>query len=99
MDAGQELLVLFGHSGAGKSVTLQAVAGLLRPSGGRIAIDGRVVFDAAAGVSARPQDRGAGYVVQDLALFPHLTVAENIGFGVPRGTDRPATIARLLTQL
>src|SRR5215211_8923031 len=77
---GRELLVLFGHSGSGKSLTLQAIAGLLRPDGGCIAIDGRTVFDAARRVDVPPQRRGVGLVVQDYALFPHLTVAQNIAF-------------------
>ena len=83
--AAGETVVLFGHSGSGKSVTLQSVAGLMRPDAGRVVIDGRVVFDAAAGIDVPPQERGVGYVVQHLALFPHLTVRENVEFGV-RGT-------------
>lgn len=76
------LTVLFGPSGAGKTMTLRAVAGLLTLDAGRIAIDGECVFDSAQGVNLPPQRRRVGYVMQDYALFPHLTVAENIAFGL-----------------
>jgi molybdate transport system ATP-binding protein len=78
---------LFGPSGAGKTLTLQCMAGLLRPDAGRIVVDGRVLFDAATAAEVPPQSRRVGYVFQGYALFPHLTVADNIGFGL-RG--RPA---------
>jgi len=81
-EARQETVVLFGHSGSGKSVSLAAIAGLLRPDAGRIEVAGRAVFDAAAGVHLPPQQRNVGYVVQQLALFPHLTAAENVGYGL-----------------
>jgi molybdate transport system ATP-binding protein len=77
---------LFGPSGAGKTLTLQCMAGLLRPDAGRIVVDGRVLFDAAAGTDLPPQARRVGYVFQGYALFPHLTVADNVGFGL---RDRP----------
>ncbi|MEX2445802.1 MAG: ABC transporter ATP-binding protein [Dehalococcoidia bacterium] len=97
LEAGGEVVVLFGHSGAGKSVTLQAVAGLLRPARGRIVIDGRVVFDADAGTDVPPQQRDVGYVVQQLALFPHMTVRQNVEFGA-RG-DRGARRRRATQAL
>lgn len=81
-EAEHETVVLFGHSGSGKSLTLAAVAGLMRPDTGRIAIGGRTVFDASEGVDVPPQGRNVGYVVQQMALFPHLTAAENIAFGL-----------------
>jgi len=90
--AGNEFVVLFGPSGCGKSLTLQAVAGLLTPEGGRIELPGgRVAFEAAAGINLPPQRRNVGYVVQDLALFPHMTAARNIEFaldGWPRERRR-----------
>ncbi len=86
-EAEHEIVVLFGHSGAGKSVTLQAIAGLLRPEAGRITHDGQVLFDAALGVNLRPQDRRVGYVVQELALFPHLSVIDNVMFGMTGTRD------------
>jgi len=80
--AGEGVVVLFGPSGAGKSVTLRCLAGLERPDAGRIAINGRTFFDAAAGVNLPPQARRLGYVFQGYALFPHLTVGENVAFGL-----------------
>src|SRR5262245_35186183 len=85
-DAGDEVVVLFGPSGAGKSLTLQCLAGLVRPDAGRIVVNGRVFDDTAGGVHLRPQARRLGYVFQGFALFPHLSVAENVGFGL---RDRP----------
>jgi molybdate transport system ATP-binding protein len=84
--AGDGVAVLFGPSGAGKTLTLQCLAGLIHPDAGRIVVDDRVLFDAAAGVNLPPQQRRVGYVFQGYALFPHLTVAENVGFGL---RDRP----------
>ncbi|WP_175218394.1 sulfate/molybdate ABC transporter ATP-binding protein [Achromobacter deleyi] len=82
-------IALFGPSGAGKSLTLRAVAGLLRPDAGRIAVNGRVLFDADARVNVAPQARRVAYLFQDYALFPHLTVAQNIAFGSRRGWLNP----------
>jgi ABC-type sulfate/molybdate transport systems ATPase subunit len=81
-DADEELIVLLGPSGSGKSLTLRAIAGLLRPDGGRIELPSGAVFDSRLGLDVPPQARSVGYVVQDLALFPHLSVAENIAFGL-----------------
>ncbi|EGP48106.1 ATP-binding cassette domain-containing protein [Achromobacter insuavis] len=82
-------IALFGPSGAGKSLTLRAVAGLLRPDAGRIEVNGRVLFDSDARVSVAPQARRVAYLFQDYALFPHLTVAQNIAFGSRRGWLNP----------
>lgn len=98
-DAKDEILVLFGHSGAGKSLTLQFTAGLLRPDEGRIAIDGHGVFDSLSKVNLAPQARRVGYVVQELALFEHMNVADNVAFGLPRGTDRGKRVPELLHLL
>lgn len=73
-----ECLALFGASGAGKSLTLQAIAGLLRPDRGRIAVDGDVWFDHARHIHRPPRDRRVGFVFQDYALFPHRTVEQNV---------------------
>jgi molybdate transport system ATP-binding protein len=94
-----EILVLYGHSGAGKSLTLQFIAGLLRPEQGRIALRGTPVFDAGAGINVPPQRRSIGYVVQELALFEHLDVAGNVAFGIPKGRDRAARTRELLGLL
>jgi molybdate transport system ATP-binding protein len=84
--AGDGVAVLFGPSGAGKTLTLQCLAGLIRPDAGRIVVDDRVLFDSAAGVDLPPQHRRVGYVFQGYALFPHLTVGQNVAFGL---RDRP----------
>jgi molybdate transport system ATP-binding protein len=75
-----DVSVMFGPSGSGKSVTLKAIAGLEHPDQGRIVVDGRVLFDRDAGINMPARDRSIGYVFQDYALFPHMTVEENIGF-------------------
>jgi molybdate transport system ATP-binding protein len=77
-----ELVVLFGPSGAGKSLLLRTLAGLLAPDEGRIEIDQRVVFDSRTPINTPPQARRTGYMPQQYALFPHLTVAENIKYGL-----------------
>ncbi len=84
---GDEIAVLFGPSGAGKSLTLQAIAGILRPDRGLVRVNGLTAFDSAAGLSLPPQNRRIGYVPQGYALFPHLTVAQNIAYGLS-GLDR-----------
>ena len=78
---GNELAVLFGYSGAGKSLTLQLIAGLLKPDSGRITASGKVWFDSQDRINLPPQRRSLGYVFQDLALFPHMTVRQNIAYG------------------
>ena len=74
--------ILFGASGAGKTTLLDCVAGLVTPTSGRIAIGQRVLFDAAQLIDLPVAKRGVGYVFQSLALFPHLTVAENVEYGL-----------------
>lgn len=75
-------LVLFGPSGSGKTLTLQAIAGLLTPDSGRLKVEGRVLYDAAGKVNQPARRRRVGYLFQDYALFPHLTVWDNIAFGL-----------------
>jgi ABC-type sulfate/molybdate transport systems, ATPase component len=79
-------IVLYGPSGSGKSLTLKAIAGLMRPDSGHIRIQGRTLFDSAQGIDVRVQERNVAYLFQDYALFPHLTVAQNIAFGLARGS-------------
>lgn len=74
--------VMFGPSGSGKTTILQCIAGLLRPDEGLISIAGETVFDSSSGIDMRPQQRRIGYLFQDLALFPHMSAAENIGFAI-----------------
>jgi molybdate transport system permease protein len=75
-------LGILGSSGSGKSMTLRCIAGLETPSQGRIVLNGRVLFDADAGINLPCRDRRVGLVFQTYALFPHLTVAQNIAFGM-----------------
>ena len=79
---GGRVLVLFGPSGAGKTTVLRCLAGLDRPSGGRIVFAGRPWFDFAANVEVPPQQRGVGYLAQEYALFPHRDVRGNVGYGL-----------------
>ena len=77
-----EVLTLLGPSGCGKTTTLRAVAGLEAPREGRIAIDGRTVFDAARRTNLPPERRGLAMVFQSYAIWPHMTVFENVAFGL-----------------
>jgi molybdate transport system ATP-binding protein len=81
----QDVVVLFGPSGAGKSLTLQAIAGLITPDEGRIVAGEQVLFDAERHIRVPARRRDVGYVFQDYALFPHLTVARNVTFGLKQG--------------
>ncbi|TXH81895.1 ATP-binding cassette domain-containing protein [Thauera aminoaromatica] len=89
LQSNSQRIVIVGPSGSGKSLTLKAIAGLLRPDAGYIRLDGRVLFDAAAGVHLPPQQREVAYVFQDYALFPHLTVRQNIAFSLAPGWLNP----------
>jgi molybdate transport system ATP-binding protein len=83
---------IFGPSGCGKSTLLAAVAGLLRPQAGRLALDGRVLFESATGTMLPPERRRCGVVFQDARLFPHLSVDSNLRYGLrraPRGAEGP----------
>jgi molybdate transport system ATP-binding protein len=82
-------LVLFGPSGAGKSLTLKAIAGLLRPDHGRIALDGETLFDSQTQIDVPARERRLGYLFQEYALFPHLTVRQNVAFGLDTGWRNP----------
>ena len=86
--------VIYGPSGAGKTLTLQAIAGLLQPDTGRVAFGEEVLFDAATRVDIPARARRFGYVFQDYALFPQLNVRQNIAFGLTSGLLNPATDVR-----
>ncbi len=79
-----DVTVIFGPSGSGKSVTLQAVAGLMRPDSGFIHLGDRALFDSATGVDVPTRERRVAYVFQDYALFPHLSVERNVAFPLSR---------------
>jgi molybdate transport system ATP-binding protein len=85
---------LFGASGAGKSTVLAALAGALRPDRGRISLGERVLFDAEARVDTPMERRAVGWVFQDARLFPHLTVADNLAYGLKRARGRPQRVTQ-----
>jgi molybdate transport system ATP-binding protein len=90
--------IVFGASGAGKTTLLDCIAGLIEPDSGRIAIGDQILFDAAERIHLPVEKRNIGYVFQDLALFPHLTVEENVEYGLshlPRAERNQRTAAIL----
>ena len=94
------IAVLFGPSGAGKSLTLESIAGFTAPDDGRILVDDVLFFDAASKLSLSPQQRRGGYVFQSSALFPHMTLRENLAFGAGRmpRMERRRAIGAMLGQ-
>ena len=99
--AEDEPLALLGPSGCGKSLTLKCIAGIERPDRGRIVLDGRVLFDSEKHIDLPPQKRQVGYLFQQYALFPHMTVAENIAAGCRRleRAERKSRVAELMAML
>jgi len=100
-DAPPGVTALFGHSGAGKTTIVNAVAGLIRPEAGRIVLGERVLFDRAAGIALPPPRRRIGMVFQEGRLFPHMSVRANLGYAA-RATGRrpdPAEEARVVEML
>ena len=83
-EAGQETLSLLGDSGCGQSMTLRCIAGVLKPDEGVIRINGETVFDSKNRIDWKPQRRRVGYLFQNYALFPNMTVLENIMTGLER---------------
>jgi molybdate transport system permease protein len=92
--ASEAPLSILGASGAGKTMLLQCIAGLQRPGRGRVALNGRILFDSEQGIRLPARQRRIGMVFQNYALFPHHTVAENIAFGLT-GLSREERAARL----
>jgi molybdate transport system permease protein len=93
-----ETLGLLGSSGSGKSMTLRCIAGIDTPTQGRIVLNDRVLFDSGLGIDLPSRDRRVGYLFQHYALFPHLTVAQNIAYGL-RGQSKAAIARRVADQL
>ena len=86
------ITMLFGASGSGKTTLLRCIAGLIRPDTGRLTIGDRILFDAKNGIDVPVQDRHVGYVFQQAALFPHMSLRDNIGYGLHRlGADERQT--------
>ena len=95
------ITALFGPSGSGKTLTLRCVAGLLRPSRGRVALGDRVLYDSASSVDLATRDRRIGYVFQNYALFPHLDAAANVAYGLhdASAAERSARVKELLEMV
>jgi len=91
-------LALLGASGCGKSVTLRCIAGILTPDEGRILLDGVTLFDSATGINLPPQKRQVGYLFQQYALFPHMTVRRNIAAAVRESSRRAEITSDLLRR-
>src|ERR1700729_3068387 len=92
--------VLFGPSGAGKTLVLDSIAGFTQPDEGRILLDNEILSDAAPGVPLPPQKRNCGYVFQNYALFPHMTLRENLAFAAERRPplERRRRVAEMLEK-
>ena len=92
-------LGVLGASGSGKSMTLRCIAGLETPAQGRIVLNGRVLFDSERRINIPSRDRRIGFLFQNYALFPHLSVAQNIAFGLPKKTSPLSVKQQVETQL
>ncbi len=77
-----EILMLVGDNGCGKTTLLNLIAGILKPDAGMIALDGRPLFDSGIGIDITPEMRNIGYVFQSYALFPHMSIYDNVAFGL-----------------
>jgi molybdate transport system ATP-binding protein len=81
----EDMIMIFGPSGSGKSVTIQIIAGLRTADSGHVVLNGRVLYDSNTGIDVPARARNVGYLFQDYALFPHLSVAQNVGFAMLGG--------------
>jgi ABC-type sulfate/molybdate transport systems ATPase subunit len=87
-EGSKERIALLGASGSGKTMTLRCVAGLVKPDEGKIIFNGKTFFDSKKGINVKPKHRKVGFLFQNYALFPHLTVKDNIAFGIKGLSDR-----------
>ena len=92
--SGGDFICLVGHSGSGKTTLLRILSGLLTPDEGVIRVGGKTWFDSTARINLKPQQRSIAYMFQDLALFPNMTVAQNIGYA--QRAHNPTHINELL---
>ncbi len=98
-NSGNQPLGILGASGSGKSMLLRCIAGTETPGTGQIVLNGRVLFDSRQGINIPSRDRRIGFIFQNYALFPHLTVAQNIAFGLPRQRSKNTIKQRIATHL
>lgn len=105
IEGGGTPVLLIGPNGSGKTTLLRVIAGAYQPTNGQIRLGDRVLYDSGRGISLAPEKRRVGYVPQGYGLFPHLTVVENVAFGLaatrpkPSRADRLATAANVLAQI
>jgi len=98
---GQEIMAILGPSGCGKTMTLKCIAGLMTPDRGRIVLNEQVLFDSQQGINLPARQRKIGFLFQNYALFPHLTVHDNIAFGIRQlpATERNERVQQLLGKM
>ena len=99
LEAEDHVLALLGASGSGKSMTLKCIAGIETPDRGRIVLDGVTLFDSERRINLAPQKRRVGYLFQQYALFPNMTVAQNIACGVRGGGKKDARVREMLAAM
>ena len=95
------VIALFGRSGSGKTSLVNMIAGLTTPDSGTISIAGKTLFDSSRGINVPPEQRSLGYVFQEDRLFPHMSVASNLSYGMPKGmrTQRRRSAGRRMGPL
>lgn len=94
-----EVMGLLGMSGSGKSMTLKCIAGIVRPDEGEIILNDRILFDSKKKINLTPQERKIGFLFQDYALFPNMTVGENVLTGIEETENSGAEVDRILNEL
>ena len=99
LNADDQPLGLLGGSGAGKSMILRCIAGIETPNKGRIILNGRVLFDSEENINIPIHQRQIGFLFQNYALFPHITVAENIAFGIPKSVNAKEEVEKQLITM